>query len=138
MIERVVANWLVTAIIDRGLASDATWLRSSLDDMNQLRLSGLIHPMIGQIPIWFAGVGETETAAVVVGYTNGHPESVEWVPPDRVEEARTLIEDVPERAEFERTGAAMDLDELVDYLLDEFDRIAATTAPTGEQTPYSS
>jgi predicted ATPase/class 3 adenylate cyclase len=138
LIDRTIANWLVVAIIDRGFASDAAWLRSSLDNMVQDRLSGMIRPMVGQIPIWFAGIGESHSAAVVVGYTDAHPESLQWVPPDRLATARTLIDDLPERNAFERIGAAMDFDQLIDYLLDEFDRIATTSAPTGEQTPYSS
>jgi hypothetical protein len=32
----------------------------------------------------------------------------------------------------------MDADQLIDHLLDAFDRVAATAAPTGEQTSYSS
>ncbi len=134
LIDRTIANWLVVAMIDRGFASDAAWLRSSLDNMFQDRLSGMIPPMVAQIPIWFAGIGESNSAAVVVGYTDEHPESLQWVPPDRLAEARTLIDDLPERAALARAGAAMDLDQLVEYLLDEFDRIAAATAPSGEQT----
>jgi hypothetical protein len=134
LIDRTIANWLVIAMIDRGFASDAAWLRSSLDNMVHDRLSGMIPPMVAQIPIWFTGIGESDSAAVVVGYTDAHPESLQWIPPDRLTEARTLIDDLPERAALERTGAAMDLDQIVDYLLDEFDRIAAATAPSGEQT----
>jgi hypothetical protein len=138
MIDRVVANWLVNAIIDRGLTSDAAWLRSSLDDMNQDRLTGMIHPMVGQISAWFVRIGEPNTAAVEAGYTDAHPEELSWVPPDRLAEAQRLIDDLPERAALARAAASMDLDQLVDYLLDEFDRIATTTPPTDEQTPNSS
>ena len=137
MIDRVVTNWLVNAIIDRGSTSDATWLRSSLDDMNQDRLTGMIHPTVGQISAWFARIGEPNTAAVVAGYTDAHPEELSWVPPDRLAEAQRLIDDLPERAALARTGSAMDLDQLVDFLLDEFHRIAQSTAPSVESTSAS-
>jgi hypothetical protein len=137
LIDRTIANWLVVAMIDRGFASDAAWLRSSLDNMVHDRLSGMIPPMVAQIPIWFAGIGEHNSAAVVVGYTDEHPESLQWIPPDRIAGARTLIDDLPERDAFERIGAAMDFDKLIDYLLDEFDRIAATAAPSGQSTAVS-
>ena len=132
IIDRTIANWLLIATVDRGLVSDAAWFRSSLDDMVRDRLSGLINPMVAQIPTWFAQIGEPNTAAVVVGYTDEHPESLQWIPPDRLADARTLVEDLPERAALERTGAAMGLDELTGYLLEELDRIVATTAPTGD------
>ena len=137
MIDRVVANWLVNAITDRGFASDALWLRSSLDGMNQDRLTGMIHPMVGQISAWFARIGELKTAAVLVGYTDAHPDTLQWVPGDRVTAAQTLIDDLPERTALARAGASMDLDQLVAYLLDEFDRIASAIAPSGERTSAS-
>jgi hypothetical protein len=129
IIDREIANFLMGAMLDRGFTSDAAWLRSSLDAMNQHRVIGLMATMVGQLPTWFARVGEPNIAAIVVGYADEHPESFLYVPSDRDAEARTLIEDLPERAALERTGAAMDLDQLVEYLLDEFDRIAATTPP---------
>jgi hypothetical protein len=141
IIDREIANFLAAAMIDRGFTSDAAWLRSTVDALHQhrdLALIGLMLTTVGQLPTWFARVGEPNTAAIVVGYADEHPESFLYVPSDRAAKARTLIEDLPERAALERTGAAMDLDELVDYLLDEFDRIATTTGPTGEQTPSSS
>ena len=136
-IDQEIANFLTVAMIDRGFTSDAAWLRSSLDAKHQHRSIGLMLTMVGHLPTWFARVGEPNTAAVVVGYADEHPESFVYIPSDRAAEARTLIEDLPERAALERTGAAMDLDELVDYLLDEFDRIATTTPPTGERTSAS-
>ena len=60
------------------------------------------------------------------------------MPPDRLAEAQRLIDDLPERTALARAGASMDLDQLVDYLLDEFEQIATTTPPTDEQTPNSS
>ena len=137
IIDREIANWVLVAMIDRGFASDAAQLRSTLDAMHQHRLSAMILPMAAQIPTWFVRVGEPNTAAVIVGYTDAHPEELSWVPTDRAAEARTIIDDLPERTALERTGAAMDLDQLVEYILDEFDRIAATTAPSVESTSAS-
>ena len=135
IIDRLIANWVMNALVERGFASDAAQLRSTLDALHQNRLSAMILPMAVQIPTWFVRVGEPNTAAVIVGYTDAHPEELSWVPSDRAAEARTIIDDLPEHAALQRTGAAMNLDRLVEYLLDEFDRIAATSPPSGEQTP---
>lgn len=133
-IDQCISIFLLRPILDRGFASDAAQIRALLGALHHDRTSGLVNTVIVEALAWFARVGEPGVAAVIVVHIENHPESIQLVSSHRADEARTVMKDF---VEVERSGAAMDFDQLVEYLLGELDRIAATAAPTGERHPGS-
>ncbi|MCY7297995.1 MAG: hypothetical protein LH616_02145 [Ilumatobacteraceae bacterium] len=130
-VERIVSNTLLAPIVKRAISEDADELHVALCRLHEARLRDLERAYLTNVVPWFATVGLPRSTATILGFLDANGEMVRYDYDDGVAKARLLVADLVDRDEFERQGAAMDLDSLVAYVLHELEQIASSNADGG-------
>jgi hypothetical protein len=109
-----------------------------------LALAAVIRARNGDLPGALAALGEAGPAAVLAGAVSAHFQpSISSVPEEEriaIDEAQALARDALGETAYSAAlgrGAAMDDDQVVEYALGEFRRVAALLAEPGTQAPES-
>ena len=127
-VQRNIRSGLVGPLVNRANRGDADEFHELLHGLHESRLRPLEFRYLLSVVPWFASVGIPQVTATIEGFLAANSQEVQFGFDDHAEKVRLLLADLADRDEFERQGAAMDLQGLVAFVLHEFEQIASANA----------